>query len=552
MSVQCKLITVNIRCLYSYNLDNPLKFYNSYFELGAQFYQRVSPDTVPDPKLLLWNKALADDLSITETLQADHKLLAKYGSGNELPKGVNSIALAYSGHQFGHFNPNLGDGRAHLLGEMLDKKGIRRDIQLKGSGQTVFSRRGDGKCALAPALREYMMSEALYALGVPTSRCLAVVGTGELINRGLAKPGAVVTRVAASHIRVGSFQYFAARGDIDSLTALLDYTIERHFPEIDDPSLNNADADSTKVSNQKPSQEQRILQFLEKAIDKQITLITQWLRIGFIHGVMNTDNTAISGETIDFGPCAMMGIYDNKASFSSIDEYGRYAFGNQGKIGQWNMARLADCLLVLLNDTAEKDADNNIEDEVNQEKTLESIEAIIQQYTSKFDQAYYAMYAKKLGISDIGENHMTLINDLLAMMQAQKLDYTQTFYALTQSLSNSAQEKALISEFGQWYQTWMETLTQLNISKVEAESLMSKNNPLVIPRNHHIEELLDRCELVVTDNMNSNTSDNPKVSDIVNDFLQVICSPYKELTNTKYYQDAPQDKDQYYQTFCGT
>jgi uncharacterized protein YdiU (UPF0061 family) len=534
-----------------------LKFYNSYIELGAQFFQRVSPDKVPKPTLLLWNNVLADDLSITPALQNDHELLAKYGSGNELPNGVNSIALAYSGHQFGHFNPNLGDGRAHLLGEMVDKKGIRRDIQLKGSGQTVFSRRGDGKCALAPALREYMMSEALYALGVPTSRCLAVVGTGELINRGLAKPGAVVTRVAASHIRVGTFQYFAARGDIDSLTALLDYTIERHFPEIDDPSLNNADADGAKISNQKPSQEQRILQFLEKAIDKQITLITQWLRIGFIHGVMNTDNTAISGETIDFGPCAMMGVYDNKASFSSIDEYGRYAFGNQGKIGQWNMARLADCLLLLLNDAVEKGADlksedNNIEDEVNQEKALESIEALIHRYTSKFDQAYYAMYAEKLGITDVGVNHITLINDLLAMMQTQKLDYTQTFNALTQSLSDSVKEKALVSELGSWYQSWLDTLTQLSITKPEAESLMSKSNPLVIPRNHHIEELLDRCELIVTNNMNSNTSNNLTVSDIVNDFLHVICSPYKELTNTKYYQDAPQDKDQYYQTFCGT
>ena len=216
------------------------------------------------------------------------------------------------------------------------------------------------------------------------------------------------------------------------------------------------------------------------------------------------------------------------------------------------MARLADCLLVLLNDTAEKDADNNIEDEVNQEKTLESIEAIIQQYTSKFDQAYYAMYAKKLGISDIGENHITLINDLLSLMQTQKLDYTQTFDSLTKSLSDSVKEKALVAEFGRWYKTWMDTLNQLSITKPEAEALMSKSNPLVIPRNHHIEELLDRCELIVTDNMNSNTSNNPIVSDIVNDFLQVICSPYKELTNTKYYQDAPQDKDQYYQTFCGT
>ena len=256
-----------------------------------------------------------------------------------MPDGAESIALAYSGHQFGHFNPQLGDGRAHLLGEVLDIDNIRRDIQLKGSGQTGFSRRGDGKCALAPALREYIMSEALFALGVPTSRCLSVVATGEVINRGLAKAGAVVTRVAQSHIRVGTFQYFAARGDTASLQVLVDYSIKRHFPEID----------VDKAGENIPlSFEQRILAFLESAIAKQITLVVEWMRIGFIHGVMNTDNTAICGETLDFGPCAMLGKYNENEVFSSIDEYGRYAFGNQGKIAQWNMARLADCLIPLL------------------------------------------------------------------------------------------------------------------------------------------------------------------------------------------------------------
>lgn len=507
-----------------------MKFQNSYIGLGKQFFQQVSPEQVPDPKLLLWNHALADDLLITQTVQNNHELLANYGSGNVLPNGVESIALAYSGHQFGHFNPNLGDGRAHLLGEIIDKAGIRRDIQLKGSGRTVFSRRGDGKCALGPALREYMMSEALYALNVPTSRCLAVVSTGEVINRGLAKPGAVVTRVAASHIRVGSFQYFAARGDIGSLRSLLDYTIERHFPE---------------VNLAASSDEQRVCQFLEKAIDNQITLVTQWLRIGFIHGVMNTDNTAISGETIDFGPCAMMGSYDNKASFSSIDEYGRYAFGSQGKIAQWNMARLAECLLLLLNDGISED------DEAKKQHILEKIEAIIHQYNNKFDEAYYAMYAKKLGFNEGSTHYTKLINDLLAIMQTQKLDYTQTFCLLTESLSSKEKTDILMIQLGDWYQTWEAALNDLNITKQQAKQVMSESNPVVIPRNHHIEALLERCEQQVMDNMNT-MEIGDQVTDILYEFLQVIHSPYLALAATKKYQDTPEDNDQFYQTFCGT
>ena len=519
-----------------------MKFYNSYIDLGEKFFDRVLPQKVPVPELLLWNSKLADDLLIAQTLQDNHLLLAQYSSGNELPKGAISIALAYSGHQFGHFNPNLGDGRAHLLGEMLDKEGNRRDIQLKGSGQTAFSRRGDGKCALAPAVREYLMSEALYALGVPTSRCLAVASTGEVINRGMAKPGAVVTRVADSHIRVGSFQYFAARGDIDSLKKLLNYTIERHFSDINNANL---------------SEEQRILQFLESVIDKQITLIIQWLRIGFIHGVMNTDNTAICGETIDFGPCAMMGKYDEKTVFSSIDEYGRYAFGNQGKIAQWNMARLADCLLLLLNDSAVvKNKETLISDEAEEEdlkqQALEKIEAVIHQYTCKFEQSYYAMYAKKLGINEVDSESIALINDLLAIMQTKGLDYTQTFQLLTNSLLNDRNEEVLALELGDWTKAWMAILLKFNVSKQDAENVMRKNNPVVIPRNHHVEALLARCEQTFIDNMNANLSNKQTVSDMVNEFLQVIRSPYQNIEATKNYQDVPEDNDQYYQTFCGT
>ena len=522
-----------------------LSFSNTYIELGEQFFQRILPQKVAAPKLLLWNSELANSLFITEEQQKNSELLSQHFSGNELPDGANSIALAYSGHQFGHFNPSLGDGRAHLLGEVIDEEGIRRDVQLKGSGKTAFSRRGDGKCALAPALREYIMSEALYALGVPTSRCLAVVSTGEVINRGVAKAGAVVTRVAASHIRVGSFQYFAARGDIDALKSLLDYSIERHFPEI-----NVLESDQCEVEKKLPF-ETRVLLFLEYTLDKQITLIVEWLRIGFIHGVMNTDNTAICGETIDFGPCAMMGTYDEKAVFSSIDEYGRYAFGNQGNIGQWNMARLADCLLPLLIEfTDENGSDTTSSEKAKEQRALEKVESVIHQYTSKFDEAYYVMYAKKLGMNEV---NTTLINDLLAIMQAQSLDYTQTFLLLTKSLANSIKEEELIRKLGDWYKAWVATLKQYKITKQAAEELMIKNNPVVIPRNHHVEALLARCEQAITDKSNQDAAKKQVViADIVDEFLHVLRSPYQEIDATKNYQDKPEDNDQYYQTFCGT
>ena len=524
-------------------MDGLLKLLNSYIDLGEKFFQRVLPEKVPEPQLLLWNHELASDLFISKELQSDNDLLSQYFSGNQLPDGAVSVALAYSGHQFGHFNPQLGDGRAHLLGEVIDKDSMRRDIQLKGSGQTAFSRRGDGKCALAPALREYIMSEALNALGVPTSRCLAVVSTGEKINRGVAKAGAVVTRVAASHIRVGSFQYFAARGDTDALTSLLNYTIERHFPEID---------------NTLPFV-QRVLLFLEYVLDKQITLIVEWLRIGFIHGVMNTDNTAICGETIDFGPCAMMGNYDENAVFSSIDEYGRYAFGNQGKIAQWNMARLADCLLPILTDFDDEeinDGKNNDEEDSEDEKeqqALEKVEAIIHQYKGKFDDAYYAMYVKKLGMIDINTDNKALVDDLLEIMKTQSLDYTQTFHHLTKSLIDNKKEKELSRKLGNWYEAWLVILEQFKITKQKAKNLMIENNPVVIPRNHIVEALLARCEGAVTGSAKQKIADEHAViTDILDEFLNVLRSPYVELEATKKYQELAEDNDRYYQTYCGT
>ncbi|NQY87837.1 MAG: YdiU family protein [Colwellia sp.] len=536
-----------------------MKFLNTYINLGEQFFQRTLPQKVASPTLLLWNKALADNLLISENLQKNHSLLAQYFSGNQLLNGAESIALAYSGHQFGHFNPQLGDGRAHLLGEVLDNDNIRRDIQLKGSGQTGFSRRGDGKCALAPALREYIMSEALFALGVPTSRCLSVVATGEIVNRGLVKAGAVVTRVAASHIRVGTFQYFAARGDTASLRLLVDYSIKRHFPEIDTDE---------KGQNISLSFEQRIIAFLASAITKQITLVVEWLRIGFIHGVMNTDNTAICGETLDFGPCAMLGEYNQSKVFSSIDEYGRYAFGNQGKIAQWNMARLADCLIPLLIE----DGDKELTEEEQEQQALTKVETLIHQYTDKFETAYFTMYGNKLGMKDTALNNKPLITDLLTKMQTQKLDYTQTFLQLTQSLTDGAKAQKLASKLGDWYQTWLVALdqekpkqensqqdsSQQKISEKnsyqQAQSLMRKNNPVVIPRNHHIEVILESCENAIANDLNGGITHSKKevINDTVSELLEVLLSPYQETEMTKKYQDIPEDGDRYYQTFCGT
>ncbi|WDE05517.1 YdiU family protein [Thalassomonas viridans] len=488
-----------------------MKFSNTYSQLDGAFYQRISPEQVSRPQLLLWNDELAGWLQLTEEFCRDRALLAQYFSGNRLPDGADPIALAYAGHQFGSFNPQLGDGRAHLLGEVLSGNGQRYDIQLKGSGQTLFSRQGDGKCALGPAVREYIMSEAMFALGVPTSRCLAVVATGEPVFRETAKPGAVVTRVAASHIRVGTFEYFAARGDLGSLKTLADFTISRHFPDIaGNPELDN---------------EEKILHLLQAVINKQISLIVSWLRVGFIHGVMNTDNTAISGETIDFGPCAMMGIYHPGTVFSSIDTRGRYAFGNQAAIGQWNMARLAEALLPLIDAVPEK--------------AVARAEPLIRQFSRDFDLAYRQMLANKLGMATADEQSTALANGLLTQMQEQELDYTQTFARLTLSLKDAGLTQQLGQELGPWYDSWRTLLADNAITPARAKSLMAQNNPQVIPRNHHVEAILQDYE------QNGG-------SDSINDFLTVLRSPYRLLPQTEKFQDLPADGDRHYRTFCGT
>lgn len=495
---------------------------NSYRDLGEAFSQQTLPDPVAQPSLLLWNEPLAQTLNITLNKANDADLLAQYFSGNQLIEGSKPIAQAYSGHQFGHFNPQLGDGRAHLLGDVADVDGQRWDIQLKGSGVSQFSRQGDGRCALGPALREYIMSEAMFALGVPTTRCLAVVTTGQSVYRERPYMGAVVTRVAASHIRVGTFQYFAARDDIDSLKKLTNYAIKRHFPEL--LVEKTIDVDDKKIDHDISSEQ--VINFFSAVLEKQVPLVLSWVRVGFIHGVMNTDNTAISGETIDYGPCAMMNAYHGETVFSSIDRNSRYAFGKQISIMQWNMTRLAETLLPLLaGDEDEKVA---------------QLQPLLAQFHQDFEQGYLYMMAAKIGIEEPEQGDGKLINDLIAILKERKLDYTKTFAALTVTLTDSADqnpiEESLADALSEWLPRWN---SRIEPFKTAAHKLMASNNPVVIPRNHHVEALLETCQ--ETDDLTA-----------LHEFLAVLRQPYTTLADTVKYQDSPADGDKNYHTFCGT
>ena len=484
-----------------------MSFSNSYLPLGNVFYQTIRPEPVKDPKLFLWNDRLSAELELPNKLDLSRENRARLFSGNDLLPGLESIALAYAGHQFGSFVPQLGDGRAHLLGETMDRLGEIKDIQLKGSGKTSFSRSGDGRCALGPAIREFIMSEAMHALGVPSSRSLAVVTTGEKVYRETPQPGAVVTRVASSHLRVGSFEYFAARENLEALERLANYAISRHYPEIEE------------------SGPERYLLLLEKVIQRQIALITEWLRVGFIHGVMNTDNTAISGETIDYGPCAMLGIYHPETVFSSIDQLGRYSFGNQPTIAQWNMARFAETLLPLI------DSD--------QQRAIDTASSCIADFSSQFQQSYLQMMADKLGLNKASTQDEKLILDLLNHMEQQQFDYTTTFDRLTNSLSSESDEQTNIEELSDWYSQWRQRLENQPDTTGEIQERMRRANPLVIPRNHHMENVIRTCI-------------ESGEADAAEEFIEVLSSPYAKTDKTWLFQDAPEDADEGYQTFCGT
>jgi len=489
----------------------PFVFDNSYARLPPRFFQRVRPTPVASPSLVQLNRSLAEELGINCD-QLAGKEGAAILAGNDLPQGADPLAMAYAGHQFGQFVPALGDGRAILLGEVLDRQGHRRDVQLKGAGMTAFSRRGDGRAALGPVLREYLVSEAMAALGIPTTRALAATTTGEAVYRETALPGAVLTRVAASHIRVGSFQYFAVRGDVEAIRLLADYAIARHYP--------------TAALAENPYRA-----FLDQTVERQASLIAQWQRVGFIHGVMNTDNCAISGETIDFGPCAFIDAFDPGAVFSSIDRGGRYAYDNQPHIALWNLARLAECLLSLLDD--QEDA------------ALLAAEASLDRFRGKFETAYLAAMRGKLGLMTPQEDDPVLVQDLLRVMAAAQVDFTVMFRRLTDAAASEAKVQELRALFADqtaiddWILRWRQRLTLEPHGAGDRQALMRWHNPAIIPRNHRIEEVI-RAAVDFGDFAPFQT------------MLAALQDPTSDRPEFERYEIPPRPDEQVMQTFCGT
>jgi len=476
-------------------------FDNTYSKLPDPFKEQIGPIPVKNPELIILNKNLSKDLNLNFS-NLDNKKISELFSGNALPEGSSSIAQAYAGHQFGHFTM-LGDGRAVLIGEHLSKEKERYDIQFKGSGKTAFSRNGDGRAALGPMLREYVISEAMHSLGIPTTRSLAVVKTGEDVIRETALHGAILTRVALSHIRVGTFQYIAAREKKDELEILLNYVINRHYPNIEE-SKNKA------------------LDLLKVVMEKQIDLVVDWMRVGFIHGVMNTDNMSISGETIDYGPCAFMDTYDPKTVFSSIDHMGRYAYCNQPVITKWNLSRFAECLIPLI--------------DKNQNKSIELATEIINSFEKKYEEKWLNMMRDKLGLYGTEEKDKFLILDLLTWMHQKKLDYTNTFcYLMGFEIEKNKDFEH--KDFQTWNNRWKERLSTNNNSPEKYVKLMRSVNPLIIPRNHKVEEALEEAN---QGNLNT-----------INELLNILHQPYTKQENITDYQIPTKSKEKY-KTFCGT
>lgn len=478
-------------------------FDNSYARLPKSFYSTLNPTPVRSPRLIILNDPLASSLGLNiEALQSESGVAVL--AGNRIPEGALPLAQAYAGHQFGHFTM-LGDGRALLISEQLTPSGERFDIQLKGSGETPYSRRGDGRAALGPMLREYIISEAMHALGIPTTRSLAVVSTGESVYRETELPGAILTRVAASHLRVGTFQYAANWGTNEDLRNLADYTLQRHFSDVE-------------------VDDSRYLSLLQEVIKRQAALIAKWQLVGFIHGVMNTDNMTISGETIDYGPCAFMDVYDPATVFSSIDRQGRYAYGNQPPIAVWNLARFAETLLPLLHD--------------NQEQAVELAQDALSQFAELFKSHWLVGMRAKLGIFNEEEQDEALIEDLLSMMQKYRADYTNTFRALT---FDKLEDLALFgsSEFGEWHERWQARLSRQQETKASSQQIMQNSNPAVIPRNHRVEEALDAA---VTEGDYS----------MMERLLNVLSKPYAHTPEQGDYCTPPSPSAHPYRTFCGT
>ncbi|WZL71857.1 YdiU family protein [Clostridiaceae bacterium 35-E11] len=480
-----------------WNLDN------SYARLPKIFFTSLNPTPVRSPKLVIFNDALAIFLGLNAQVLKSNEGVAVL-AGNQLPEGALPLAQAYAGHQFGHFTL-LGDGRALLLGEQITPRGERFDIQLKGSGETPYSRGGDGRASLGPMLREYIISEAMYGLGIPTTRSLAVVTTGESVIRDTEEVGAILTRVAASHLRIGTFQYVSKWGTIEDLRTLADYTLQRHFPDIDD--------------HKNP-----YLFLLHQVVKRQAALIAKWQLVGFVHGVMNTDNMTLSGETIDYGPCAFMDTYDPATVFSSIDIHGRYAYSNQPHIAVWNLTRFAETLLPLLH--------------VNKEQAVNLAQNAIADFTKVYHCDWLGGMRAKLGIFNEELQDGSLIEDLLSMMQKYGADYTNTFRALT---FDKLEDTVLFgtTEFTQWYELWQSRLKRQHEPKASSHQLMRNYNPAVIPRNHRVEEALEAAVKQGDDR-------------VMKRLLKVLSDPYAHSPDQDEYATLPPPSTRPYRTFCGT
>ena len=487
-------------------------FDNSYAQLPERFYASLPPSPVPSPRLIRLNEVLARHLGL-DPRQLSNESGIEILAGNRVPDGAMPLAMAYAGFQFGGWVPQLGDGRAILLGEVIDADGVRRDIQLKGAGRTPFSRMGDGRAVLGPVLREYIVSEAMAALGIPTTRSLAAVFTGEKIMRETLLPGAVLTRIAGSHVRVGTFQYFAARRDVEALRLLADYVITRHYPE-----LEGAD--------------EPYLALLGAVIDRQASLVADWQLVGFIHGVMNTDNMSIAGETIDYGPCAFMDVFHPETVFSSIDHMGRYAYHNQPSIAHWNLAGFAQTLLPLVSD--------------DQEDAVAKATEVVNTFPERFQAFYAAGLYRKIGLAYIREGDDELAQSLLSCMADNRADFTLSFRRLC-SLKRDGTEaddavRGLFADgaaFDQWAVRWRKRLASEGRSDLERQTDMRCVNPAFIPRNHRVEQVIRAAE----DDGNLAPFD---------ELVNVLAAPYEDQPGCEWFENPPHSEEMVKQTFCGT
>lgn len=487
------------------------RFDNSYSRLPADFFRHCEPTPVSAPRLLKFNDALAEELG-ADLSGCDAQTLAAIFSGNVIPEGAEPLAMAYAGHQFGGFAPQLGDGRALLLGEVIDRNGQRRDLQLKGAGRTPFSRGGDGRAPLGPVIREYLVSEAMHALGVPTTRALAAVLTGDAVMRDDVLPGAVLTRVAASHIRVGTFEYFAARGQHEHIRQLADYVIHRHYPALH-------------------SEPQPYLALLQTVIARQVELIAQWMSLGFIHGVMNTDNMLVSGETIDYGPCAFMDDYHPESVFSSIDQHGRYAWRMQPAIVQWNMARFAETLVPLLDD----DQDKAVALATEQVRAIKALS----------ESARLARFRAKLGLNNDEPGDAALIDDLLLAMDQNDVDFTLLFRHLCQASLAPTDAPAVRALFARpqawddWAPRWAERLAREAVAPSARRDAMRATNPSIIPRNHRVEQVIREA------------LDQQRL-DSFERLLALLMRPFDDHAEAQDWLGPPPPGEQVCKTFCGT